>query len=110
MVTSIQPFYSIELPIHKKYIKNIYQSLDELSQEEYIDEETIKINSIEKLPKILILQFKRVGLDKYNEIVKIFKLVGFDMEIKLRSNLDVGVLNYSLFSVICHHGFLFFFI
>eukprot|EP01132_Coremiostelium_polycephalum_P006089 gene6089-7587_t len=108
-----EPFYCLHLDIRPEEINTLEDAITFFMKDEDLEGYTCstkkteisasKAMSIEVLPKILIVHFKRFAYD--NEALKLDKMIKFPINLNLSSKAPKLVSKkYSLISVISHHG------
>ncbi|KAL0480272.1 ubiquitin carboxyl-terminal hydrolase [Acrasis kona] len=130
---TLQPFYSLHLPIQEDRTRHVLDSIKDLTHcEHVVDSNLSKQISLEQVPQILILQLERFAFEltndennderdakmdalrmrRRNNTRKIMKHVQFDEKLYLDANvIPTGRVperdprrHYELMSVVCHHG------
>lgn len=109
---TVQPFYTLHLPIHKD-VDTVEDALRAMVVRETLDNNAQKQISIEQLPRVLILQLKRFVFDEKSAVGrKITRKIAFDADLSLDKSIipefrlpaNDPSRRYTLSSVICHHG------
>ncbi|GAM18078.1 hypothetical protein SAMD00019534_012540, partial [Acytostelium subglobosum LB1] len=112
---TLQPFYCLHLDIRPENVATLDDALSLFMKEETLEGYTCqtkkieitasKSMSIEILPRILVVHFKRFAFD--TKAQKLDKHVSFPTNLTLKSHTPVrteSTKRYSLFSVVGHHG------
>eukprot|EP01133_Synstelium_polycarpum_P014388 gene14388-16980_t len=112
---TLQPFYCLHLDIRPENIHTLDDALSLFQKEETLEGYTCqtkkvvitasKSMSVEVLPRILIIHFKRFAYD--TEAQKLDKKISFPTNLQIKSHmakLDGVPKRYTLFSVVSHHG------
>lgn len=105
------PFQHVQLDISEDNVNSIQDALDFLFHPETIPYKTGKgfqVNatkqiSVDKFPKVLIVHLKRFSYMCSGEITKVTKPIELTQNIHMSSG-SVQSADYSLFSVVYHHG------
>jgi ubiquitin carboxyl-terminal hydrolase 10 len=121
---TFEPYQPLQLDIGSPQVHNIVDALQGLTRSETVHGEfnssrghtsAVKQVFIETLPPVLILHLKRFQYDKTGGTQKIWKKVGYPLELSLpkevfpphkRAGLTVhgGLPKYRLIGVVYHHG------
>jgi ubiquitin carboxyl-terminal hydrolase 8 len=115
-------FQILQLCISSKCL-SLYDCMDELIKNEIIDEKnmilcsfcghknrSLKKTMLWKLPKILIIQFKRFKVNDYGIVSqKLSNMIEYPIELDLKNYIDINSPHinnktYKLYGVNCHHS------
>lgn len=107
---TLQPFYSLHLPIEEPYLKSLKDSLKHITVSERLENASMHF-AVEELPKILILQLIRFKFEG-NKNIKIGKHIEFPAQLYLDKNVMSPTKikendkrrYFNLKAVLCHHG------
>lgn len=118
---TLEPYQPLQLDIGASYINNITDALRNLTKPEILtgdfggrESKATKQVFIESLPPVLILHLKRFQYDNQGGTQKIWKKVGYPLQLEIpkevfapqkRAALTIrGEPKYRLISVVYHHG------
>lgn len=125
MSVTMEPFQPLQLDIGSPDVNNIVDALKALTTPERLTGDFKSMNGvpgtatkqvlIEKLPNVLILHLKRFQYDNYGGTQKIWKKVGYPLELELPKEVfsrqkqgsmvnHGGLPKYRLIGVVYHHG------
>lgn len=108
---TLQPFYSLHLPIED--IKTVKEALTLALSKEIVNDETRQEITLDSLPPVLVLHLNRFTFDpetqkskKISRFIKFEENLYIDESIlsKAKSPLQSKERNYTLHSIIQHHG------